>query len=479
MSGSREAAMNARQRHTIVILVVVLISMTLLAAPARGDDWFGVGVGGHSFSLSFGSTDWAVWGGSWQNPGWTVDYHVALAGYGEWVWVDGIGQCWQPWVSPDWRPFTYGRWVWTSLGWTWVSYEPWGYFPHHFGHWAMAPVGWVWAPGTSYHPANVVWVSGGPWVGWYPRPPSGWHHHHGHHGDHDAYWAGWDDARYATYVNYRNLGSDDLGRYAVAASAVRASEPRFAVRNTVAAPDRHELGRRGVVVPEMSLERRTARVAGREVVLARPREAADSVERNAGRTVERGLAPQAVATLTRNSTGRQATAGRPVEPQRAAAGGRVAAEERSGRSAAPQGSRADSRRPSAELREQRQPAAARREAGSTPAARSSAPAARSAEAPRAPVAAGATRSSRPASDRMTDARRSVRRSVGAAAASERSAPARSSSASRPAAGERRESTRQESSSRDETKGRAEERARRSDQPREKSAQGSSPRSARR
>jgi hypothetical protein len=432
--------MNARQRHTIVILIVVLISLTLLAAPARGDDWLGVGFGSHGFSLSFGSTDWAVWGGSWQNPGWSVDYHVALAGYGEWLWVDGLGQCWQPCVTADWRPFTHGRWVWTSLGWTWVSYEPWGYFPHHFGHWAMAPVGWVWMPGTSYHPANVVWVSGGPWVGWYPRPPFGWHHHH--HGRHDGGWNDWNDARYATYVDYRNLGSDDLGRHAVGASVVRDSGHRAVPRESVAAPTRRELGERGVMVPEMSLERRTARVAGREVVLARPREAADSVEQNAGRAVERVLAPEAAGTLTRHSGGRQATAARATEPQR-------------------------------------EPVASRRAAGSTPAVRSGAPAARTAEAPRAPVTAGSTRSPSPASDRMADARRSGSRSVGAAAAPERAAPARSSSASQPEAQGRRESARQETSSRVEGKGRAEERAPRSDEQREKSAQGSSQRSARR
>lgn len=434
--------MNARQRHTIVILIVVLVSLTLLAAPARGADWFGVGVGSHGFSLSFGSTDWAVWGGSWQNPGWSVDYHVALAGYGEWLWVDGLGQCWQPWVPTDWRPFTHGRWVWTSLGWTWVSYEPWGYFPHHFGHWAMAPVGWVWMPGTSYHPANVVWVSGGPWVGWYPRPPFGWHHDHGHHGHHDAYWAGWNDARYATFVGWHDLGSDDLGRHAVGASVVRDNGRHAVPREGVTAPTRRELGERGVAVPEMSLERRTARVAGREVMLARPREAADSVERNAGRTVERILAPQAAGTLTRHSAGRPATAARATEPQREAV-------------------------------------ASRRAAGSTPEVRSGAPAAPAAEAPRASVTAGSTRSSSPATDRMADARRPGSRSVGAAAAPARSASARSSSGSRPAAGDRRESVRQDSSSRDETKGRAEERARRSDEQREKSAQGSSPRSARR
>ena len=291
--------MNPRQRHTIVILVIALISLTLLAAPARGADWWGVQIGGGGFGLAFGSGDWDVWGASWSAPSWSIDYHVALSGYGEWVWVDGLGQCWQPWVTPTWRPFTYGRWVWTAYGWTWVAYEPWGYFPHHFGHWAMAPVGWVWVPGTSYHAANVVWVSSDAWIGWYPAPPPGWrHHHHGHHGGWDD---GWRDARYATYVGWHELGDDDLSRRSFGADAVRARAPHAVLREGVAAPDRHQLARSGIEIPEMSLERRTARVAGREVVLARPREAAASVERNAVRTVEHALAPQAVSNVSRRA----------------------------------------------------------------------------------------------------------------------------------------------------------------------------------
>ena len=247
-----------------------------------------------------------------RDPSWSIDYHVALSGYGEWVWVDGLGQCWMPWVTPQWRPFTYGRWVWTSFGWTWVAYEPWGYFPHHFGNWTMAPVGWVWVPGTSYHAANVVWISNDEWIGWYPRPPHGWQHHH-HHGDNDGWREGWDDARHATFVGWNDLASDDLSQRAIGADAVRARAPGAVLREDAPAPTRHELGRRGVTVPEMSLERRTARIAGREVVLARPREAVATVERNAGRTVGRALAPQAVDTITRRATaGRAVAAARPL-----------------------------------------------------------------------------------------------------------------------------------------------------------------------
>ena len=37
--------------------------------------------------------------------------------YGEWVHIGGYGTVWHPYAAPDWRPFSYGRWVWTSDGW--------------------------------------------------------------------------------------------------------------------------------------------------------------------------------------------------------------------------------------------------------------------------------------------------------------------------------------------------------------------------
>jgi len=310
-------------KRKVLFLATIVISLLVLAAPARGAEWFGVSVGTGGFSLSFGSSNWAVYGSSWSNPGWAVDYHVALSGYGEWVWVDGLGQCWRPWVTTGWRPYTHGRWVWTSYGWTWVAYEPWGYFPHHYGNWAFSVHGWVWSPGYHYRSANVAWVHAGAYVGWYPRPPVGWSHasrgfHHGynkgyrnghrdgyHVGYDDGYWNGWNDARYATYSRWGQLGADDLSRHAVSANTVRSSAPSVSVRVAASAPTRSSMDRRGIDLPQRTMERRTALVGGREITVARPQGVEGSVRSNAGRTVERALSREARETVVTRTTEEQ------------------------------------------------------------------------------------------------------------------------------------------------------------------------------
>ena len=309
--------MDARKRRALFITVAVL-SLMVLAAPARGADWFGVRVGTGGLSVSFGSTDWAVYGSSWSNPGWSVDYHVALSGYGEWVWVDGLGQCWRPWVTTGWRPYTHGRWVWTSYGWTWVSYEPWGFFPHHYGHWAMSPYGWVWAPGYVYRPARVTWVSAGGYIGWYPSPPPGWSHcsrgfvtgyDHGYRNGYDAgYWSGWNDARYATYSRWQDLGSNDVSRHAIPASAVRASAPNTRPRIGSPPPDRSSLTSRGVDIPERLVDQRTVTVDSRQVTVVRPRGVERAVRDNGQRTVERALATKARTTAIQRTNDRSSAA---------------------------------------------------------------------------------------------------------------------------------------------------------------------------
>jgi hypothetical protein len=55
-----------------------------------------------------------------------TDDATYLAQYGTWTDVEPFGSVWQPSVSPDWRPFAYGHWVWSDAGWAWVSYEPYG-----------------------------------------------------------------------------------------------------------------------------------------------------------------------------------------------------------------------------------------------------------------------------------------------------------------------------------------------------------------
>lgn len=64
------------------------------------------------------------------------DFYEDMAPYGDWLWVEPWGWVWTPWdVEPGWRPYTHGRWAWTSLGWTWISDYSWGWAPFHYGRW--------------------------------------------------------------------------------------------------------------------------------------------------------------------------------------------------------------------------------------------------------------------------------------------------------------------------------------------------------
>ncbi len=99
-------------------------------------------------------------------------FYNDLAPYGEWVYVDGPGWVWSPYgVDADWRPYSYGHWVYTDYGWTWASDEEWGWAAYHYGRWHQAPrYGWVWVPGSEWGPAWVAWHEGDDWVGWAPLP---------------------------------------------------------------------------------------------------------------------------------------------------------------------------------------------------------------------------------------------------------------------------------------------------------------------
>ena len=57
---------------------------------------------------------------------------------GSWVEVADYGYCWQPTVAVSnskWRPYSDGYWVYTDVGWTWVSYEDFGWATYHYGRW--------------------------------------------------------------------------------------------------------------------------------------------------------------------------------------------------------------------------------------------------------------------------------------------------------------------------------------------------------
>jgi hypothetical protein len=319
--------MKNRQRLAVLVPALGLaLAMTVPTAEAGG--YFGLHVGSSGFGVSVGIGDWGPYTQSWADPYWSLDFNASLAGYGEWVWVDGLGRVWRPWVAVGWRPYTHGRWVTTTMGWTWVSYEPWGYAPHHYGSWAYSSFGWVWSPGYTYSCANVVWVRAGGYVGWYARPPHGWSHAaHGFHrgyrqgygnGYGDGYRDGWHDARYATYVDWHHFGADNVSHYAVNHS--RASRSR--IENHAAAPTSSEVRNRGgAPVTETRLTQRTVKMGGREVTIARPEGVARSIERHAAETVGRTLSDKALERrqpLVRAQVASAADNRRVTSPERAA-----------------------------------------------------------------------------------------------------------------------------------------------------------------
>lgn len=84
--------------------------------------------------------------------------------YGSWRATDDYGSVWVPdAMSPDWVPYSTGRWVWDPYyQWTWIDDAPWGWAPFHYGRWVYLGGYWAWAPGPVvlrrpvYAPALVA-----------------------------------------------------------------------------------------------------------------------------------------------------------------------------------------------------------------------------------------------------------------------------------------------------------------------------------
>ena len=111
-----------------------------------------------------------------------------LDSYGDWYDVPGYGQGWAPaGVNANWDPFGDGAWgYYPTMGYTWISAYPWGWWPYHCGAWNwFAGYGWLWFPGNcgwgayggGWAPVVTVW--GMPPGYQMPPPPPHHHHHHG------------------------------------------------------------------------------------------------------------------------------------------------------------------------------------------------------------------------------------------------------------------------------------------------------------
>ncbi|OGU56496.1 MAG: hypothetical protein A2V66_05940 [Ignavibacteria bacterium RBG_13_36_8] len=100
-------------------------------------------------------------------------FYNSLSPYGEWIEIDYDVYAWRPTsVHVSWQPYTIGRWEWTSYGWYWDSYEPFGWAAYHYGRWYYDDYyGWLWIPDYEWGPAWVEWRYNDVYIGWTPLPP--------------------------------------------------------------------------------------------------------------------------------------------------------------------------------------------------------------------------------------------------------------------------------------------------------------------
>src|SRR5207248_11697437 len=128
--------------------------------------------------ILFALTLSALWLSAWQPvraADVSIDFFYNNLSGGNWIEVADYGYGWQPDVAvndTNWRPYADGYWAYTDEGWTWVSYEDFGWATYHYGRWTrLADYGWVWVPGQEWAPAWVSWRTGGNYNGWAPLPP--------------------------------------------------------------------------------------------------------------------------------------------------------------------------------------------------------------------------------------------------------------------------------------------------------------------
>jgi hypothetical protein len=140
------------------------------------------------------------------------DYDL-LSRYGQWTTVQPYGDVWCPDVDANWEPFSDGRWIRTSDGWAWDSYEPFGELVYHYGYWYNdADIGWFWVPGNEWSPARVQWYTDASYCGWAPLPPP------------NVYWPDpWDSygSNVWVVVNINDFCDDHIGRYGIDRSRYR------------------------------------------------------------------------------------------------------------------------------------------------------------------------------------------------------------------------------------------------------------------
>ena len=275
-----------------------LILGSLLVPPPAQADWsFNVGFGNEDVYFSLSRYDYfgyegfnAGFGAGGPGAYGALSYHDVLGDYGYFTSYGPLGQVWVPYVAAGWRPYTYGRWVWTEYGWTWVAYEPWGYIPHHFGRWAYTDrFGWVWVPGYTWAPAHVEFVHNYDVIGWAPLAPVGFHHYapygHGY-----GYGSTGFNTNVFIFVNQRYFGANNCADYVLAPTYVSNAVAGGRLERSQRGPDRGLIERRiGRRVEVAKVHSQTVNLDGKQVRLVTPVGVEDDIRRNAPKVTQRAL----------------------------------------------------------------------------------------------------------------------------------------------------------------------------------------------
>jgi hypothetical protein len=156
--------------------------------------------------------------GGYYDDNSSFDYNVILLNYGRWVYINGV-RVFVPYsYVAGWVPYRHGFWYYTSYGWTWYSYDPWGWITDHYGYWRHHVVyGWIWVPFPVaefyWRPAVVSFYYtsyGVSWIPYYSGYTAGYVHGYSHGYD-DGFWDGYYAALNSNYnhgvttVTYNNF----------------------------------------------------------------------------------------------------------------------------------------------------------------------------------------------------------------------------------------------------------------------------------
>jgi hypothetical protein len=111
------------------------------------------------------------------SPADSLDMYAELRFYGSWYSLHPYGWVWRPIVTHDWAPMVEGHWVWTSFGWMWIPYEPFGAITYTYGFWVNDfALGWVWVPDSHWAAARCEWAIWDDVISWCPLAPPGVHY---------------------------------------------------------------------------------------------------------------------------------------------------------------------------------------------------------------------------------------------------------------------------------------------------------------